>query len=56
MSVTQTDISGSLKVSVELLAGMIEGEGSLDLHDAEESMSKAGFQIDIRFDIGVVQL
>ena len=51
MSVSQTDISGSLKVSVELVAGMIEGEGSLDLKSEEESMSKAGFQIDIWYSI-----
>ena len=51
MSVSQTDISGSLKVSVELVAGMIEGEGSVDLKSEEESLSKAGFQIDIWYSI-----
>ena len=46
MSVSQTDISGNLKVSVELVAGMIEGEADAKLTDEEEDFnSKTSFTI-----------
>ena len=46
MSVSQTDISGNLKVSVELVAGMIEGEADAKLTAEEEDFnSKTSFTI-----------
>ena len=43
---SQTDISGNLKVSVKLVAGMIEGDGSLNLGESKESFaSKTSFTI-----------
>ena len=46
MSDSQTDISGKLKVSVKLVAGMIEGDGSLNLGESQQSFSsKTSFTI-----------
>ena len=46
MSDSQTDISGNLKVSVKLVAGMIEGDGSLNLGESQQSFSsKTSFTI-----------
>ena len=46
MSVSQTDISGNLKVSVELVAGMIEGEADTKLTAGEEDFnSKTSFTV-----------